>query len=298
MQSDVGSKKRNTSGYVTFLVKTAASEKRKRKIISEYDLHSITAEIIIYHSNNFVVHGNRLQMKILKIELFVSLVIYMTCLGHSLSSMKTDNAQLRKQQIFKKLIASLKAKKNMLHSTSSSSSNTLQKLHVLFSKKYHKKTGRYRRKRNVHVNFGQRLLTSIPTNSMRCRIYCRSGFYLQLLPNGQVYGMCGSVNSTAAFLELQSFGPSLVRIKGLHSRRYLTIDGRGKLKAKRYPRLDESLFKEIQEENAYNSYSSFKYYFDTPYDIFLGIRGTGNVKKTWKTYPGQMATQFLVIKSL
>lgn len=33
------------------------------------------------------------------------------------------------------------------------------------------------------------------------------------------------------FIELQSYGPSLVRIKGLYARRYLTIDRSGRLKA-------------------------------------------------------------------
>jgi len=155
---------------------------------------------------------------------------------------------------------------------------------------------RYRRKRNVHINFAPHIGVDLPTNVVKCRIFCRSGLYLQLLPNGVVKGTANSLDKHI-FLQIQSFGPSLVRIKGEHSSRYLTIDRKGRLKAMRRPKLDESLFKEIQEENSYNSYSSFKYFYDEPYDMFLGLRATGQIKKTWKAYPGQVATQFLVIKN-
>ncbi|XP_065057193.1 fibroblast growth factor 1-like isoform X2 [Rhopilema esculentum] len=155
---------------------------------------------------------------------------------------------------------------------------------------------RHRRKRNVHVNFAQHVIMALPTNVMRCRIFCRSGLYLQLLPNGLVKGTRNQYDPHI-LLELQSFGPSLVRIKSVYSSRYLTIDAAGKLKTQ-HPQLQDSLFKEVQEENSYNSYSSYKYFYDEPYDIFVGLRSTGQIKKTWKAYPGQIATQFLVIKDV
>eukprot|EP00112_Aurelia_sp_Birch-Aquarium-sp1_P007453 Seg1812.6 transcript_id=Seg1812.6/GoldUCD/mRNA.D3Y31 product="Fibroblast growth factor 2" protein_id=Seg1812.6/GoldUCD/D3Y31 len=223
------------------------------------------------------------------------LLCCVVCCKLLFSVIPTTHARKKRTKSYQKYLASLKKANELLLNHNIE----FEKLHALFNrlkKRVNKSKPRHRRKRNIHVNYSEHLIMPLPTNIVKCRIYCRSGLYLQLLPDGLVKGTTNQYDPHV-FIELQSYGPSLVRIKGLYARRYLTIDRSGRLKAARNPKLAESLFKEVQEENSYNSYSSFKYFFDEPYDIFVGIRTTGQTKKTWKTYPGQLATQFLMVKS-
>ena len=73
---------------------------------------------------------------------------------------------------------------------------TFDSLQELFGKRTRKKGYRVRkrRKRTVKVNSSQQMITPLPTNVVRCRIYCRSGFYLQLLPGGSVRGTAKRYN--------------------------------------------------------------------------------------------------------
>ena len=59
---------------------------------------------------------------------------------------------------------------------------------------------RYRRKRNVHINFAPHIGVDLPTNVVKCRIFCRSGLYLQLLPNGVVKGTVNSLDKHSTYL--------------------------------------------------------------------------------------------------
>ena len=56
------------------------------------------------------------------------------------------------------------------------------------------------------------------------------------------------------------------------------------------------MFKETHEQNAFHSYASNRYFKEEPYDMLVGIKRNGQVKKATRTVPGQTSTQFLVIK--
>ena len=61
------------------------------------------------------------------------------------------------------------------------------------------------------------------------------------------------------------------------------------------PHLLKSLFRLTHEENAWDTFASFKFYFEEKYDMLVGITKEATVKKPWKASPGQYATQFLSI---
>ncbi|XP_031566983.1 fibroblast growth factor 1-like [Actinia tenebrosa] len=140
------------------------------------------------------------------------------------------------------------------------------------------------------------ITTKKPTNREHCKIFCRSGYHLQILPNGLVRGTVMQSSKHVLF-EMQSFGPSLVKIKSVATGRYLSMRRDGSLRATRHSNSRETIFKETHEMNAFHSYASHKYYRETPHDMLVGIKRNGEVKRATRTMHGQTATQFLVIKT-
>lgn len=62
------------------------------------------------------------------------------------------------------------------------------------------------------------------------------------------------------------------------------------------PHFFDSLFRLTEEENAWDTIASYKYYFDEKFDMLVGITKEADIKQPWKSYPGQYATQFLPIR--
>ncbi|XP_068696116.1 fibroblast growth factor 1-like [Montipora foliosa] len=94
--------------------------------------------------------------------------------------------------------------------------------------------------------------------------------------------------------ELQSFGPSIMRLKSIKTKKFLAINSEGLL----HTRMDESkdcLFYQYHEKNLFVSFASFKYYMKEHYDMFLGIKRNGKVKVPSSTLPGQDSVQFMVL---
>lgn len=58
---------------------------------------------------------------------------------------------------------------------------------------------------------------------------------------------------------------------------------------------DNSLFKEVAEENFFHSFSSHKYYNKNKHDVFLGLKSNGDIKSPRITGPGQKAVMFLYL---
>ena len=56
---------------------------------------------------------------------------------------------------------------------------------------------------------------------------------------------------------------------------------------------NECLFYQHHEENSYVSFASFKYYMKEFYDMFIGIKRNGEVRKGTTTLPGQDSNLFL-----
>ncbi|XP_032229003.1 fibroblast growth factor 1 [Nematostella vectensis] len=139
-------------------------------------------------------------------------------------------------------------------------------------------------------------LTKKPTNKVRCTIFCRSGYHLQILPTGLVRGTLDQRSKYIHF-EMQSFGPSLVKLKSVATGRYLSMKRDGALRTTKHLRSRETIFQEIHELNAFHSYASHRYFMQNPHDMLVAIKRNGQIKRATKTKPGQTATQFLVIKS-
>ena len=60
---------------------------------------------------------------------------------------------------------------------------------------------------------------------------------------------------------------------------------------------DECLFYENHEENLFVSFASYKYYMSEHYDMFLGIKRSGEFKQPTSTLPGQDSIQFIVLNA-
>ncbi|XP_068696114.1 fibroblast growth factor 1-like [Montipora foliosa] len=136
-------------------------------------------------------------------------------------------------------------------------------------------------------------LTRSPTNFEKVTLLSRVGLFLHVNENGTV---SGSLNLHSPFVkfELQSFGPSIVRVKSTKTKKFLAISSEGLL----HTRTDESrdcLFYQNHEENLFVSFASFKYYMKEHYDMFLGIKRNGEVKLPSSTLPGQDSVQFMVL---
>ncbi|CAB3991578.1 fibroblast growth factor 1-like [Paramuricea clavata] len=100
---------------------------------------------------------------------------------------------------------------------------------------------------------------------------------------------------TATF-ELQSFGPSIIRIKSLATNYYLVMKKNGLFTGDKRAGTLQSLFRETHQYNAFNSYASVKYFHKYHYDMYIGIKHNGKMKRAMKTHRVQSATQFVVIK--
>jgi len=96
--------------------------------------------------------------------------------------------------------------------------------------------------------------------------------------------------------ELQSFGPSIVRIRSIETGNFLAIDSKGVLQTKKNA-TDECLFYQNHEENLFLSFASFKYYMNEHYDMFISIKKNGEVKQATSTLPGQDAIQFIALNA-
>ncbi|XP_046848100.1 uncharacterized protein LOC124441678 [Xenia sp. Carnegie-2017] len=134
----------------------------------------------------------------------------------------------------------------------------------------------------------------VPTNIVRGKLYCKTGYHLQIRRNGMVSGTMNR-NSIYTLFELQSFGRGIVRIKSIATNLYLFMKRNGLFKGIKEPRNLKTLFSEHHRRNAYNTYVSLSYYHKKRYDMYLGIKQNGKIKRAMKTHKRQRATQFLVI---
>ena len=97
---------------------------------------------------------------------------------------QTQAAKSKRAKAFKRYLATIKKANEIFFKHNIKLD--LKTMLTRYKKRNHK--ARYRRKRNVHVNYTQHIIMTLPTNVIKCRIFCRSGLYLQLLPDGLVKG--------------------------------------------------------------------------------------------------------------
>ncbi|KAJ7363451.1 hypothetical protein OS493_009605 [Desmophyllum pertusum] len=180
-------------------------------------------------------------------------------------------------------------------SNTTARSSTDHSSHKLQTPQPRKHTPRNKRPA-VHIKErGPIKLTKRPTNSKQVRLFGRVGLFLYCNSNGTVSGSLSQLSNFVKF-ELQSFGPSIVRIRSIESGKFLAIDSKGVLQTKKTA-TDECLFYQNHEENLFVSFASFKYYMSEHYDMFISVKRNGEVKQATSTLPGQDAIQFIALNA-
>ncbi|XP_032228972.2 uncharacterized protein LOC116612413 isoform X2 [Nematostella vectensis] len=141
-------------------------------------------------------------------------------------------------------------------------------------------------------------ITQTPSTTRIVKMFCRVGRFLAMNENGTISGtLSQGVNET---FELQSYGPSIVRIRHVKTGFFIAMDRRGRLRAKRVSEITaltrEANFFQKHEENLFVSFASEKFYMRNAFDMFLGLRKGGDPRNPTQTLPGQEAVQFLLLQ--
>lgn len=124
------------------------------------------------------------------------------------------------------------------------------------------------------------------------KLFSKNHWFLWIEDNGDVSGT--QVQGYEVTLQLQSFGNSLVRIYSPKMGRFIAMDSNGRLFSTKN-KTDSTIFKHVKEINGFHTFSSRKYYRETPHDMYIALQKDGIPRKGNKTCRLHKGSQFLII---
>ncbi|XP_020913111.1 fibroblast growth factor 2 [Exaiptasia diaphana] len=140
--------------------------------------------------------------------------------------------------------------------------------------------------------------TRLPaSNSKSVKLISRKHtLFVSIDQSGKVSAVVNCKNNYTD-LEMSTVGVGgLVTIKGVQSGRFLAMNSAGQIYSTKKV-TDETVFKNTQLTNGWETFASEKYYISRYYDAFLAITRAGKTKNAKKTNQNNKASQFLVITS-